>query len=302
MMVEKEGKTTAYNQTGISLTGNQFTNTKKAAVYAVLWKKPSIKNNIVKLTGDNARTSAALYGFGVEEPSVTANKISGCNYAASFDQAKNSGKGKNFPAVQSVIGTGSMNKLASNTVADLSHYYVLNGKIRVLYFRNKSDRNFTITTATAPYREKYMDAADFTKRRVYYTFLSYMEQLEYAGGGMVTVKAGSYPVTNNICIPSNVTLNLEHGVTFTKTGTTATDICYAKSIFTLVPPSKDGTVKTVRGYNGSHDVRIIGTGQARINCANVKNCMGLVMGPISIPMDLITTGPPMIRRYVKIYI
>ena len=278
VVVKTSTKTTEYNQTSISITGNTFTNTKKAAVYAVLWKKPTIKSNTIKLTAGNARTSAALYGYGVNEPSVTANKISGCKYAAIFDQAQNSGKGKRFPAVLSVVGTSSMNKLSSNTVSDLSHYYVTNGKIRILYFRNKTDRNFTISTTTAPYHEKYNDAIDFSKRKVYYTFLSYMEQLEYAGGGTVTVKAGNYPVTNNICIPSNVTLNLENGVTFTKTGTTATDICYAKSIFTLVPPSKDGTVKTISGYNGSHDVKIIGNGTARINCADVKNCMGLVMG------------------------
>lgn len=278
VVVKKANKTTEYSQTGISITGNTFTNTKKAAVYAVLWKKPSIKNNTIKITANNARTSAAFYGYGVNEPSVTSNVVSGCKYAAIFDQAKNSGKGKKFPAVLSVIGTGAVNKLLANTVTDLSHYYVTNGKIRILYFRNKADRNFTITASTAPYREKYNDASDFAKRKVYYTFLSYMEQLEYAGGGTITVKAGNYPVTNNICIPSNVTLNLENGVTFTKSGTTATDICYAKSVFTLVPPSKDGTVKTVSGYNGSHDVRILGTGTARINCANVKNCMGLVMG------------------------
>lgn len=278
VVVKTSTKTTEYNQTSISITGNTFTNTKKAAVYAVLWKKPTIKSNTIKLTAGNGRTSAALYGYGVNEPSVTANKISGCKYAAIFDQAQNSGKGKSFPAVLSVVGTSSMNKLSSNTVSDLSHYYVTNGKIRILYFRNKTDRNFTISTTTEPYHEKYNDAIDFSKRKVYYTFLSYMEQLEYAGGGTVTVKAGNYPVTNNICIPSNVTLNLENGVTFTKTGTTAMDICYAKSIFTLVPPSKDGTVKTISGYNGSHDVKIIGNGTARINCADVKNCMGLVMG------------------------
>ena len=278
VVVKTSTKTTEYNQTSISITGNIFTNTKKAAVYAVLWKKPTIKSNTIKLTTGNGRTSAALYGYGVNEPSVTSNKISGCKYAAIFDQAQNSGKGKSFPAVLSVVGTSSMNKLSSNTVSDLSHYYVTNGEIRIWYFRNKTDRNFTISTTTEPYHEKYNDAIDFNKRKVYYTFLSYMEQLEYAGGGTVTVKAGNYPVTNNICIPSNVTLNLENGVTFTKTGTTATDICYAKSIFTLVPPSKDGTVKTISGYNGSHDVKIIGNGTARINCADVKNCMGLVMG------------------------
>lgn len=279
VVVKSGAKTTEYAQTGIKITGNTFTNTKKAAVYAVLWKKPSVQNNTVKITGKNSRTSAVLYGYGVMDPGITGNKISGCRYAAAFDTAKNTGKGKNFPSVSSVMGTASVNKLtSSNTVSDLTHYYVTNGKIRILYFRNKSDRNFTISTTTAPYREKYNDASDFSSRKVYYTFLSYMEQLEYAGGGTITVKAGTYSVTNNICIPSNVTMNLENGVTFVKAGTTATDICYAKSIFTLVPPSKDGTVKTISGYNGSHDIKIIGTGTARINCANVKNCMGLVMG------------------------
>lgn len=279
VVVKSGTKTTEYAQTGIKITGNTFTNTKKAAVYGVLWKKPSIQNNTVKITGKNSKTTSAVYGYGVTDPQVSTNKISGCRYAATFDQAKNAGKGKNFPVVSSVIGTAAVNKLASsNTVTDLTHYYVTNGKIRILYFQNKSDRSFIISTTTAPYHEKYNDAADFSNRKVYYTFLSYMEQLEYAGGGTITVKAGTYAVTNNICIPSNVTMNLENGVTFVKSGTTATDICYAKSIFTLVPPSKDGTVKTIGGYNGSHDIKIIGTGTARINCANVKNCMGLVMG------------------------
>lgn len=278
VVIEKTDKTTEYYQTGISVTGNTFINTKKAALYAILWKKPAFKKNTVKITANNSRTSSAVYGYGVSEPSVTANTISRCTYAACFDEARNTGKGKNFPAVLSVLSTGTVDKLSSNTVSDLSHYYVTNGKNRILYFRNKTDKSFVITPTTAPYHEMYNDAADFAKRKVYYTFMSYMEQLEYTGGGTVTVKAGTYPVTNNICIPSDVTLNLENGVTFTKSGTTATDICYAKSIFTLVPPSKDGTVNTIRDYNGVHDVKIIGTGSAKINCANVKNCMGLVMG------------------------
>lgn len=278
VVIQKENTAKEYYQTGISVTGNTFTNTKKAALYAVLWKKPEFKKNTVKITKDNSRTSAAIYGYGVSEPSVTSNTIQGCKYAACFDAAKNTGKGKKFPSVISVISSGSISKLSANTVANLSHYYVTNTGIRILYFKNKTDKNFVITPTTAPYHEMYNDAADFSKRKVYYTFMSYMEQLEYAGGGIVTVKAGTYSVTNNICIPSNVTLNLENGVSFNKSGTTETDICYAKSIFTLVPPSKDGTVNTIRNYNGVHDVRIIGNGTVKINCANVRNCMGLVMG------------------------
>lgn len=278
VVLEKNKQTKEYYQTSITIAANTFTNTKKAPIYAVLWKKPAIKKNVVKRNESEKRASAGMLGFGVEEPSFTANQISGCSYAVKFDRAKNSGKGKKFPSVMSVIGTTAANKIAATKVDDLSHYYVPNETARILYFRNKTEKNFTFTTATEPYQEKYTDASDYTKRKVYYTLMSYMEQLEYAGGGTITVKAGNYEVTNNICIPSNVTIRMENGVTFTKKGTTATDICYAKSIFTIVPPSKDGTVKTISGYNGSHDVKIIGTGMVRMNCANVKNCMALVMG------------------------
>ena len=108
----------------------------------------------------------------------------------------------------SVIGVTAANKIAATKVDDLSHYYVPNETARILYFRNRTEKNFTITTATEPYQEKYTDASDYTKRKVYYTLMSYMEQLEYAGGGTITVKAGNYEVTNNICIPSNVTIQI----------------------------------------------------------------------------------------------
>lgn len=278
-VVLKEGeKIKEHYQDSITIVSNVFTNTKKAAIYAVLWNKPIIKKNVIKRNDTRKRAGAGVAGFGVKAPSFSANQISGCVYAAVFDELKNTGSEKVFSPVASLIKKTDANKIAATQVYDLEHYYVLNKKLRILYFRNKRDKNFTITTTTAPYHEKYEDVPDFARRRVYYTFMSYMEQFEYAGGGTLSVKAGDYEVTNNICIPSNVTIKLENGVTFTKSGTTATDICYAKSIFTIVPPSKDGTVKTISGYNGSHDVKIVGTGIVRFNCSNVKNCMALVMG------------------------
>ena len=157
----------------------------------------------------------------------------------------------------SVIGVTAANKIAATKVDDLSHYYVPNETARILYFRNRTEKKFYNYDSYRTVSGKIHGCSDYTKRKVFYTLMSYMEQLEYAGGGTITVKAGNYEVTNNICIPSNVTMRMENGVTFTKKGTTATDICYAKSIFTIVPPSKDGTVKTISGYNGSHDVKII---------------------------------------------
>lgn len=277
-VVIKTSKSTPYYQSGIKIQENVFSDTKKCAIYAVLWKKPSVKKNIAQLSKLTKKTSSFLYGYGVTNPCVKNNKVSKCVYFAMFSKAKNTGKGKKMPSVLSELGNESVRKIMVNTVDDLGHYYVKNGAIRILYISNKVDKAFTLTPSSMPYHEKYTDASDYAKRKVYYIFTSYMEQLEYAGGGTITVKAGNYAVTNNICIPSNVTMTMENGVTFTKSGTTATDICYAKSIFTLVPPSKDGTIKTVSGYKGTNNVKIIGQGIVRWNCANVKNCMALVMG------------------------
>lgn len=278
VVIKEKTKTSKYEQSGISIEKNTFSDTKKCAVYAVLWRKPVFKENVVRRVSGKKKTGSVVYGYGVTDPSITANTVEYSHYMASFGVAQNSGKGKKMPSVPTAIGTAAANRLAANDATHLSHYYVLNKNKRIVYVKNKTDRVFVITPDSKPYHEKYNDAGDFSKRKVYYTFLSYMEQLEYCGGGSVIVKAGNYPVSNNICIPSNVTMTLENGVSFTKIGTTATDICYAKSIFTLVPPSKDGTVKTISGYNGAHDIKIIGQGTARINCANVKNCMALVMG------------------------
>ena len=179
VVLEKNKQTKEYYQTSITIAANTFTNTKKAPIYAVLWKKPTIKKNVVKRNGAEKRASAGMLGFGVEEPSFTANQISGCSYAVKFDRAKNSGKGKKFPSVMSVIGVTAANKIAATKVDDLSHYYVPNETARILYFRNRTEKNFTITTATEPYQEKYTDASDYTKRKVYYTLMSYMEQLAF---------------------------------------------------------------------------------------------------------------------------
>lgn len=277
-VVIKTSKITPYYQSGIKIRENVFTDTKKCAVYAVLWKKPSVKKNMVKLSKLTKKTGCFLYGYGVTNPCIKNNTVSKCSYFSIFAKAKNTGKGKKMPSVMSELNDASVKNLMVNTVSELGHYYVKNGSIRIVYISNKVDKAFTLTPSSVPYHEKYTDASDFAKRKTYYIFTSYMEQLEYAGGGTITVKAGNYAVTNNICIPSNVTMTMENGVTFIKKGTTATDICYAKSIFTLVPPSKDGTIKTVSGYNGTNNVKIIGQGLVRWNCANVKNCMALVMG------------------------
>ena len=147
-----------------------------------------------------------------------------------------------------------------------------------MFFWKRRKLVFHINEDSIPYKRKYMRNKDYEQRKYYYLFRSYMEQLERRGGGVIEVEQGTYPLTNNICIPSDVELNLADGVVFKKEGTAKRDICYAKSLFTIVPPSIERKRKKVRGYRGSKNVSIIGNGTVFLDCNNVKNCMAIAMG------------------------
>ncbi len=283
-----------YYQKKIQIKGNSFYNTKDAAIQGVGWKKPEIANNLIKTKKTNEKTVCGICGYGLYNPSITGNVFNNCEYTIVLRDATNSGKGKEFPKMVAVMESGYVSKLEKNAVVNVSHFYVLQEGRRIFYFRNKTDRNFVITTNSTPYHEYYNDAENYAQKKMYYVFLSYMEQLEYAGGGTITIEPGTYSITNQICVPSNVTINLKDGVVLQKVGTTATDVCYAKSIFTLVPPSKDGTVNSISGYNGSKNVKIIGSGTATIDCKNVKNAMGVVMGHGS---DITLSGLTFLNEY-----
>lgn len=44
----------------------------------------------------------------------------------------------------------------------------------------------------------------------------YLEKMQKAGGGTLTIKKGTYKITNAIYVPSNVTIIFEDGVVFQK--------------------------------------------------------------------------------------
>ncbi len=275
--VLRNGKTKVKYQTGVRITGNVFRNP-AAAVRAVCWSAPEITANTMKNTSTSTKIGEYIRGYGVTNPVITGNTFNGCQYTMRFWTAQNTGKGKGFPKVDDVLENTCMEKWNDNVLADLVHYYVTEDDGRVFYYRDKTDRNFTITTSTLPYHERYTDHEKYTEKKTYFVLRSYMEQLEYAGGGSVTIQAGTYSLTNIVCIPSNVTLRLKSGVVIRKSGGTTADVDLAKSMFCIVPPSKNGTSNTIQGYNGSQNVNIIGEGNAVIDCANALNVISLVMG------------------------
>lgn len=262
--------------TKVSIKKNTFTNMSEAAVKGKMWDNPSVVSNTVKCTNGTDSTSSAVKLYSVKDPNVSKNKISNCDYAINIGRVS---------GVNNSISSAKTENMKENTVSSLTHYYVpcTNAStVRLFYFQTKADRTFTITPDSEPYREHYNDLKDYTanssQAKTYFVFRSYMEQLEYAGGGTITVAPGTYKLSHAVCIPSNVTVNFQSGVKIQKVKATNTSLAINKTMFEIVPPSKEGVKNSVGGYNGSQNVVLQGDVNVIIDCDNVLNSMAVVMG------------------------
>lgn len=176
-------------------------------------------------------------------------------------------------------------QMKNNTVKKVTHYYVTfsnDGKKqkRLFYYRDRSDNNLYLRPETRPYRERYTDEDTYRgNTKGYYQLRSYMEQLEYCGGGTLTLKKGTYYISNAVCIPSNVKIVFEDGVVIKKTKAIyQTELDNHKVIFIFVPPSKAKKKESVSGYGGTHDVTMTGIGNVVIDCNNKLPGRGMDMG------------------------
>lgn len=262
--------------TKISVKKNTFTDMGSSAVLGKMWASPTITSNTVKRKDGTTNTAAAIKLYSITEPEVSGNNITNCRYAVSISRSA---------SINNEISAAKVESMKNNTVKDLAHYYVPcknETTTRLFYFQTKEDNNFTITPSSEPYREHYTDNAAYTanssQAKTYFIFRSYMEQLEYAGGGTINIAAGTYVLSHSVCIPSNVTVNFADGVRIQKVKATNTNLATNKTMFEIVPPSKEGVKNSIGGYNGSQNVVLQGNGNAVLDCNNVVNAMAVVMG------------------------
>ena len=187
--------------------------------------------------------------------------------------------------VKNSITAKRIAQMKNNKVKKVTHYYVTfsnDGKKqkRLFYYRDRSDNNLYLRPETRPYRERYTDEDTYRgNTKGYYQLRSYMEQLEYCGGGTLTLKKGTYYISNAVCIPSNVKIVFEDGVVIKKTKAIyQTELDNHKVIFIFVPPSKAKKKESVSGYGGTHDVTMTGIGNVVIDCNNKLPGRGMDMG------------------------
>ena len=225
---------------------------------------------------------------GCYRPIVSKNTFTKVNQPISFTISQKrirKGRHSRLVIVKNSITKKRIDQMKQNTVTKAEHYYVTYSndgkkKKRLFYYRDKKDNNLNIYPNKRPYRERYTDETTYRgNTRDYYLFRSYMEQLEYCGGGTLTIKKGRYFISNAICIPSNVKIILEDGVIIKKTKAIyQTELDNPKVIFIFVPPSKAKRKEAIGGYGGTHDVLVMGKGRAIIDCNNKMPGRGMDMG------------------------
>jgi len=139
--------------------------------------------------------------------------------------------------------------------------------------------NFQVTPASLPNHPTMAKWSTYTEQtKHHYMLRSYLEKIEEAGGGTLTLAKGTYDLPMKIAIPSNTTLILEDGVTLEKTNDTGTPLVKpTTSVIEVVAPSVVSGGKKVGGYEGSQNVKIIGKGSATIDLNGIARSSALAI-------------------------
>ena len=112
----------------------------------------------------------------------------------------------------------------------------------------------TVSPKSDTYKKKYMNTSWFTEQtRSYYVLRSYLEYFSNIGGGELHLNKGTYNLQFPLYIPSNTTVIFEDGVTIKRQD--------KGTLFILCSYNDVNTGKKFYGYNGVHDIKIIGRGK-----------------------------------------
>lgn len=128
-------------------------------------------------------------------------------------------------------------------------------------------KNFTVSASSKPYKKKYMKSKAYNSYTKHYLMLrSHLDYMSTHGGGTLTLKKGTYNLTNAILVPSNVTIILKDGVVMNKTNNTHTKKLKAGHVMIeCVRGSRIKKKGVVGGYNGEKNIRIAGEGTVTMN-------------------------------------
>lgn len=152
-------------------------------------------------------------------------------------------------------------------------------KVAIDAIYDAKDNNFEITPNSPTFKNNMINRPSYNENtKHYYLIRSYLEELDSRGGGTLTLKAGTYNISNALYVPSNTTIILD-GATLKKIDKTGvSSLVPSKSIFQLISPSHKSEGVKFGEYNGEHNIKIIGKNKATIDLSFIPDSLGIVIG------------------------
>ena len=239
------------------ITGNKFTNI--AADY-----EAAERRYIIKLTG----TSHAVIKNNIFDSSMYYLYIGTAFYNEYWSEELQA-----YQHYGCEMTDEEMTALYDNTFTDVEYPYIYmyseNGKVKTFILGNDAGAEYTVTPTDLPCRKKYTaknTESYNSKTACYYMLRSYLEEFDAIGGGTLTLKAGTYEVTNILFVPSNTKIVLEEGAVIKKTTDTGTDALTSSSeLFYMQHSSESGSIGLKYDYSSSGECVITGSGTIDMN-------------------------------------
>ncbi len=142
----------------------------------------------------------------------------------------------------------------------------------------QAKKNFTVGPKTT-IKKGYRNSQDFNKyTKQYFVLRTYLEKIEKKGGGVLTLKKGTYKISSTLFVPSNVTIKFKNGVKIVKLNKTGkARFKPAESIFHVVD-SRIGRSKKKKayGYDCAKNVKFIGSGKVTIDLKYIKEAKAIL--------------------------
>jgi hypothetical protein len=273
-------------QSNIQVLNNTINTTDSHALRILNWDKTVVKGNTFTDITNSAGNLKCILISGAKSPTIRSNTFAESDRPIQIMPWRITYNGKHSAITYNVISDENKDDMLNNTLIDMKEYYVRYNKTYNEYtkdtekweFVDTSSSDYVISPSSEPFQNYFINFSTYnSKTKQYYTLRSYLEQLERIGGGTLTLKAGTYVITNTLYVPSNVTLKFQDGVIIKKGSDTGiADFDIARSIFQLVTPSKSDVAGAYGGYEGETNIHFIGTGTVVFDMNYVQDSLGII--------------------------
>lgn len=273
-------------QSNIQILNNTITSMDSHAIRILNWDKAVVKGNTFKDITNNEGNLKCILISGAKNPTVRSNTFVESDRPIQIMPWRITYNGKNSAITYNIISNENKEDMLNNTLTDMKEYFVRYNKTYNEYtkdtekwaFIDTSSSDYVVSPTSEPFQNYFTNFSTYnSKTKQYYTLRSYLEQLERIGGGTLTLKAGTYVITNTLYVPSNVTFKFQDGVIIKKGADTGiADFAIARSIFQLVTPLKSDIPGAYGGYEGETNIHFKGTGTVVFDMNYVQDSLGII--------------------------